>query len=157
MVGRPLPGNRNDRKAWEESGAEAAIGRTLTIADGGCPGTGLVMPHRRRKGEDLPDRKEAHNKSYKQVRARVEHVFAHMKTCKTLRHCRLGSDGVHHAMPGTARVHHLTLAGQTRGSYDGQALPRQLGDHLRNSFQPGVCRPYGLLLCAEASEQEERR
>lgn len=54
VVGRPLPGIRNDCKAWEESGAKTAVGKTLTIADGGYPGTGLVMPHRRRKGKDLP-------------------------------------------------------------------------------------------------------
>lgn len=65
VVGRPLAGNRNDCKAWEESGAKAAVGRTMTIADGGYPGTGLVMPHRRRKGEELPEWKEAHNKSHK--------------------------------------------------------------------------------------------
>ena len=28
VVGRPLPGNRNDCKAWEESGAKAAVGKT---------------------------------------------------------------------------------------------------------------------------------
>ncbi|MEU9419826.1 transposase [Streptomyces sp. NPDC051000] len=55
VVGRPLPGNRNDCKTWQESGAKAAVGNTTTIADGGYPGTGLVMPHRRRKGEELPD------------------------------------------------------------------------------------------------------
>ncbi|MFE5941685.1 hypothetical protein [Streptomyces sp. NPDC056480] len=33
VVGQPLAGNRNDRKAWEESGAKAAVGKTLTIAD----------------------------------------------------------------------------------------------------------------------------
>jgi hypothetical protein len=48
VVGQPLPGNRNDCKAWAESGAKAAVGHTTTIADGGYPGTGLVMPHRRR-------------------------------------------------------------------------------------------------------------
>ncbi|MFE9574061.1 transposase [Streptomyces sp. NPDC006692] len=101
VVGRPLPGsNRNDCKAWEESGAKAAVGATMTIADGGYPGTGLVMPHRRRKGEELPGWKQAHNKSHKQVRARVEHVFARMKTWKILRDCRLKGDGVHHAMLG---------------------------------------------------------
>ncbi|QNA76328.1 transposase [Streptomyces sp. So13.3] len=110
-VGRPLPGNRNDCKAWEESGAKAAVGRTMTIADGGYPGTGLVMPHRRRKGEELPDWKQAHNTSHKQVRARVEHVFARMKTWKILRDCRLKGDGVHHAMLGIARLHNLNLAG----------------------------------------------
>ncbi|MGW1512463.1 transposase [Streptomyces sp. NPDC002394] len=111
VVGRPLAGNRNDCKAWEESGAKAAVGRTMTIADGGYPGTGLVMPHRRRKGEELPKWKEAHNKSHKQLRARVEHVFARMKTWKILRDCRLKGDGVHHAMLGIARMHNLTLAG----------------------------------------------
>ncbi|MGY0489141.1 transposase [Streptomyces sp. WG-D5] len=111
VVGRPLPGNRNDCKAWEESGAKAAVGNTMTIADGGYPGTGLVMPHRRRKGEELPDWKQAHNKSHKQVRARVEHTFARMKSWKILRDCRLKGDGVHHAMLGIARLHNLALAG----------------------------------------------
>ena len=41
VVGRPLAGNRNDCKAWEESGAKAAVGKTLTIADGGVVGLGL--------------------------------------------------------------------------------------------------------------------
>lgn len=103
VVGRPLPGNRNDCKAWEESGAKAAVGTTMTITDGGYPGTGLVMPHRRCKGEELPDWKQAHYKSHKQVRARVEHVFARMKTWKILCDCRLKGAGVHHAMLGIAR------------------------------------------------------
>lgn len=42
MVGRPLPGNRNVCRAWEESGASAVVGTTVTIADGGYPGTGLL-------------------------------------------------------------------------------------------------------------------
>lgn len=94
-----------------ESGAKAAVGKTMTIADGGYPGTGLVMPHRRRKGEELPVWKQVHNKSHKQVRARVEHVFARMKTWKILRDCRLRGDGVHHAMLGIARMYNLNLAG----------------------------------------------
>ncbi|MFD7409940.1 transposase [Streptomyces sp. NPDC059866] len=112
VVGQPLPGNRNDCKAWEESGAKNAVGKTLTIADGGYPGTGLVIPHRRERSRtELPDWKEQHNKSHKQVCARVEHVFARMKTWKILRDCRLKGDGVHHAMLGIARMHNLTLAG----------------------------------------------
>ncbi len=111
VVGQPLPGNRNDCKAWAESGAKVGVGNTTTIADGGYPGTGLVMPHRRRKGEDLPEWKQAHNKSHKQVRARVEHVFARMKTWKILRDCRLKGDGVHHAMSGIARLHNLNITG----------------------------------------------
>ncbi|CAM5416721.1 hypothetical protein GCM10010329_86680 [Streptomyces spiroverticillatus] len=111
VVGRPLPGNRNDCKVWEESGAKDAVGKTMTIADGGYPGTDLVMPHRRRKGEELADWQQTHNKSHKRVRARVEHVFARMKCWKILRDCRLKGDGVHHAMLGIARLHNLDLAG----------------------------------------------
>ncbi|MGW2858194.1 transposase [Streptomyces sp. NPDC001205] len=111
VVGRPLPGNRNDCRAWSESGAQAAVGKTTTIADGGYPGTGLIMPHRRRAGEELSDWQQAHNKSHRQVRARVEHCFARMKTWKILRDCRLKGDGVHHAMRGIARLHNLAIAG----------------------------------------------
>ncbi|GGK74770.1 transposase [Streptomyces flaveus] len=111
-VGQPVAGNRNDCKAWEESGAKAAIGKTTTIADGGYRGTGLVIPHRRkRKDEELPPWKEEHNRSHKNVRARVEHVFARMKTWKILRDCRLKGDGAHHTMLGIARLHNLALAG----------------------------------------------
>ncbi|MCX4834388.1 transposase [Streptomyces sp. NBC_01016] len=111
VVGRPLPGNRHDSRGWEESGAKAAVGKTMTIADGGYQGTGLVIPHRRRKGEELPDWKEEHNRSHKQVRARVEHTFARMKDWKILRDCRLKGDGVHHAILGIARLHNLALDG----------------------------------------------
>ncbi|MGX1127829.1 hypothetical protein RKD49_007939 [Streptomyces glaucescens] len=112
VVGRPLAGNRNDCEAWEESGAKAAVGKTTTIADGGYPGTGLVIPHRRQRGQTgLPDWKEDHNRSHKHVRARVEHVFARMKVWKILRDRRLKGDGVHQAMLGIARMHNLALAG----------------------------------------------
>ncbi|RAJ49659.1 DDE superfamily endonuclease [Streptomyces sp. KhCrAH-43] len=112
VVGRPLPGNRNDCRAWAESGAKEAVGKTMTIADGGYPGTGLVMPHRRAKGQaQLPGWKQEHNRSHKQVRARVEPAFARMKGWKILRDCRLKGDGVHHAMLGIARLHNLALAG----------------------------------------------
>ncbi|MGQ5640797.1 MULTISPECIES: transposase [unclassified Streptomyces] len=110
-VGRPVPGNRNDCKAWAESGGKQAVGRTTTIADGGYQGTGLVIPHRRPAGGELCEWKQDHNRSHKQVRARVEHVFARMKTWKILRDCRLKGDGVHHAMLGIARLHNLLQAG----------------------------------------------
>ena len=54
VVGQPLPGSRHDSRGWEESGAKAAVGKTMTIADGGYQGTGLVIPHRRRTCEELP-------------------------------------------------------------------------------------------------------
>lgn len=106
VVGRPLPGNRDDCKAWAGSGARAAVGKTTTIGDSGYPGTGLVIPHRRPAGGELCE----HNREHKQVRARVEHVFARMKTWKILRDCRLNGDGVHHAMLGIAHLHNLVQA-----------------------------------------------
>ncbi|MER6066771.1 transposase [Streptomyces sp. NPDC001792] len=111
-VGRPLPGNRNACKAWELSGAKTAVGRAVVIADGGYRGTGLVIPHRRGHGQhDLPPWKEERNASHRKVRARVEHVFGHMKSWKILRDCRLKGDGVHHAMLGIARLHNAVLTG----------------------------------------------
>ncbi|WP_245862942.1 transposase, partial [Streptomyces thermovulgaris] len=112
-IGRPVPGNRNDCRAWEDSGAKDAVGTTpVVIADGGYRGTGLVIPHyRRHKDEELPSWKEDHNASHRRVRARIEHVFARMKGWKILRDCRLRGDGVHHAMLGVARLHNLALAG----------------------------------------------
>lgn len=50
-VGRPVTGNRNDCKAWELSGAKAAVGRATVIADGGYWGTGLLIPHRHERGQ----------------------------------------------------------------------------------------------------------
>ena len=75
-VGRPLPGDRNDCTAWELSGAKATVGKAVVIADGGYRGTGLVIPHRRERGQEaLPSWKEEHNASHRKVRARVEHLF----------------------------------------------------------------------------------
>jgi hypothetical protein len=55
IVGRPVPGNRNDCKAWEPSGTKDAIGRPTVTADGGYRGTGLIIPHRRDPGRaELP-------------------------------------------------------------------------------------------------------
>lgn len=117
-------GHRTDRKAWEESGAKAAVGKTTTIADCGCPGTGPVIPHSQHRVQtELPAWKEEHNQSPKQVRARGEHVFARRRTWKItrrrtwkiLRNSRLKGDGVHHAMLGIARMHNPALAGQASG------------------------------------------
>ncbi len=80
VVGRPLAGNRDDRTAWEGPGAKTAVGKALTIADGGYPGTGLFIPPRRERGQaGRPARKEEHNKTHQRVRARVEHVFTRIR------------------------------------------------------------------------------
>ncbi|MFD0602076.1 transposase family protein [Streptomyces aureus] len=78
----PPPGNRNDCKAWEESGAKAAVGNTMTIADGGYPCTGLVMAPQAPQWRGVTHLEAGAQQSHKQVRARVEHVFARMKTAQ---------------------------------------------------------------------------
>ena len=62
-VGRPLPGNRNDCKAWELSGAKDAVGDTTVIATPGLEGGTRHLPPqgprlrrtRLRPHEDLED------------------------------------------------------------------------------------------------------
>lgn len=54
---------------------------------------GLLIAHAAHRyifitGVELPEWKQAHNKSHRKVRARVEHAFARMKTWKILRDCR---------------------------------------------------------------------
>ncbi|GAA2432238.1 hypothetical protein GCM10010405_13960 [Streptomyces macrosporus] len=57
-VGKPVPGNAGDCRVREDSGAKAAVGTTSTvIAGGGCRGTGLVVPHRRRRQGEAPARR----------------------------------------------------------------------------------------------------
>ncbi len=111
IVGNPLPGNHNDCTAFGASGAEAACGRALVVADGGYQGTSAIIPHRRSRGQDqLPDWKEEHNASHRRVRARVEHVFARMKTWKILRDCRRRGKGVYWAASGIAHMHNLACS-----------------------------------------------
>lgn len=58
------------------------------IADGDYRGTVLLVPHRRERGQaELPAWKEEHNGSHRKVRARVQHVFARMKSWKIHRDC----------------------------------------------------------------------
>ncbi len=52
-IGIPLPGNRNDCKAFAESGVDEATRTATVIADGGYIGTRAVIPHRR-KDKDVP-------------------------------------------------------------------------------------------------------
>lgn len=106
-VGTPLPGNRNDCKAFGESGVEHACRNHDVIADGGYIATSAIIPHRRRLREKLPAWKEVHNASHRRVRARVEHALARLKTWKILRDCRLRGDGIAIAMLGIARLHNL--------------------------------------------------
>jgi DDE superfamily endonuclease len=86
-VGDPLPGNRNDCRAFTESGVDRACEGARVMADGGYQGNpGVVMPCRKpRDGSELPQWKQDRNIVHKRVRARVEHFLAHMKSWNVLR------------------------------------------------------------------------
>jgi Helix-turn-helix of DDE superfamily endonuclease/Transposase DDE domain len=54
-VGTPLPGSRNDSRAFTESGIDRQLSGRPVMADGGYVGTGLIMPYRaRRDGRRCP-------------------------------------------------------------------------------------------------------
>jgi hypothetical protein len=110
LLGRPLPGNRNDCTAFTESGIDSACGRATVLADGGYQGTGALIPHRRKAGQDrLEGWKAGHNASHRRVRARIEHAFARMKNWKILRDRRRRGEGVYWAASGIACMHNLAL------------------------------------------------
>lgn len=111
-IGLSLPGNRNDCRAFTESGVDRACRDAPVLADGGYQGTGALIPHRRRRGQGhLTPQQEADNAVHRRARARVEHVFSRMKNWKVLRDCRLRGAGVHHAMMGIAQLYDLALSG----------------------------------------------
>jgi hypothetical protein len=111
-VGRPVPGNRNDCRAYTDSGVNQACAGAAVIADGGYQGTGLVIPYRKpADGGRLPAWKDKLNRTHRRVRARVEHGLAHLKSWKIMRDCRRKGDGVWYAARGVALMRNLAMTG----------------------------------------------
>ncbi|WP_370423994.1 transposase [Streptomyces sp. QH1-20] len=109
-VGIPLPGTRNDCRAFTESGVDRACRGAPVLADGGYQGTATLMPHRKPRGhKQLSRQQEAENAVHRRARAHVEHAFSRLKNWKILRDCSLRGAGVHQAMLGIARLHNLAL------------------------------------------------
>lgn len=112
-VGAPLPGSRSDCRTFTESGVDIACRGVPVIADGGYQGTGLLIPHRRRRGQEaLSPQQEAENKIHREAHSRVEHALSRLKIWKILRDCCLKGSGVHQAILGIARLHNMALTGQ---------------------------------------------
>ncbi|SEF17617.1 transposase [Streptomyces sp. Ag109_O5-10] len=75
-TGLPLPGSRNDCRAFTESGVDRACRGAPVIADRGYQGTGLLIPHHKRRGQiHLSPQQEAENAVRRRARARVEHAL----------------------------------------------------------------------------------
>ncbi|QUH04196.1 transposase [Saccharopolyspora erythraea] len=98
-IGKPLPGNHNDCRAYTESGVDQDCSGAQVMADGGYQGNReVIMPYRKpTDGSELPEWKDELNSVHKRVRACVEHALAHMKSWNILRNCRRKRDGVWHA------------------------------------------------------------
>jgi hypothetical protein len=110
-VGTPMPGNRNDCRAFRDSGVDQQCAGAAVMADGGYQGNpGVIMPYRKPgKGKELPAWKEELNTVHRRVRARVEHALCHMRSWSVLRNCRRAGDGVYHATAGIALMRNLAM------------------------------------------------
>jgi hypothetical protein len=110
-VGTPTPGNRNDCRAYTDSGVDQQCAGAQVMADGGYQGNpSVIMPYRKpRDGSDLPEWKDGLNTVHKQIRARVEHALAHMKSWNILRNCRRKGLGVWYATRGIAQMRNLAM------------------------------------------------
>jgi DDE superfamily endonuclease len=109
-VGTPMPGNRNDCRAWRESGVDQQCAGAHVISDGGYRGNPqIVMPYRKvSKDQELPAWQEALNVIHRRVRARFEHALCHMRCWSILRNCRRHGEGVY-ATSGIAQMRNLTM------------------------------------------------
>jgi hypothetical protein len=78
-VGRPTPGNRNDCRAYRDSGVDRQCHGATVLADGGYQGNPqVIMPYRAPAGgSPLPGWKHDVNTVRKRVRARLERTGAH--------------------------------------------------------------------------------
>jgi hypothetical protein len=91
LVGDPQPGAMHDARAWHESGLAArfegrlhADGGPGGFADTAYTGTGLCVPRRKPKGQDLTETAREYNHAIASRRASVERVIAHLKNWKLL-------------------------------------------------------------------------
>jgi hypothetical protein len=112
-VGTPTPGNRNDCRAYRDSGVDQQCRGAQVMADGGYRGNPeVIMPYRKPgKGRALPAWQEELNTVHKRVRARVEHALCQMRCWNILRNCRRAGDGVYYAAAGVALMRNLAIAG----------------------------------------------
>lgn len=108
-VGTPVPGNRNDCRAFADSGVDAACADMAVMGDGGYQGTRVITPFRKPAGRGLPAWQEAINVRHRRIRARAEHALAGMKNWNILRNCRRKRHGVYYATAGVALMRNLTL------------------------------------------------
>jgi hypothetical protein len=91
LSGKPMPGSMHDAKAWRESGlAQRFEGRLHAdggpggFADTAYTGTGLCVPDRKPKGQNLTASARDYNRMIASHRASIERVIAHQQNWRIL-------------------------------------------------------------------------
>jgi hypothetical protein len=91
LTGKPMPGSMHDAKAWHESGlAQRFHGRLHAdggpggFADTAYAGTGLCVPDRKPKGQNLTASAREFNRMIASHRASIERVIAHLQNWRVL-------------------------------------------------------------------------
>ncbi|MCX5247689.1 hypothetical protein OG895_21165 [Streptomyces sp. NBC_00201] len=79
----------SDSRAWESSDAKDAVSRTTINTGGGYPDTGLVIAHRRERGQAERSARSDDRRSRRKARSRAKHAFAWLDVWKISRDCRL--------------------------------------------------------------------
>ena len=77
-VSSSVPGNRHDKKLYDETGIQAGLG------DLGYLGTNLLVPFKSSKLRQLTKKQKAFNQIHSRVRIVVEHVLAALKQFRIL-------------------------------------------------------------------------
>lgn len=77
-VSRSVPGNRHDKKLYDETGIKAGLG------DLGYLGTDLIVPYKSSKLHKLTKKQKACNTKHSKIRIIIEHVFASLKQWRIL-------------------------------------------------------------------------
>ncbi len=86
-ISEPVPGRTHDRKAFNDTGAEALLDGSPYLADLGYQGTGALIPHKKghRPGTgELIEHDKVFNKQLSKHRASVERGNSHLKNWKIL-------------------------------------------------------------------------
>ncbi|MDT8912087.1 transposase family protein [Amycolatopsis sp. PS_44_ISF1] len=112
-IGDPLPGNRNDRTAYRDSGIEQKLTGHPILADGGYQGNpAVIMPYRKRRDrQPLTAWQEDLNPTHHTIRARVEHTLARMNLFSIPRDYRRAASTLGDTASATATLHNIIPTG----------------------------------------------
>jgi hypothetical protein len=84
-VAGPFPGSWHDKHCYDEAGlADIAAASGGGVGDSGYQGTDLVIPIKRKPGQELTEDEKQFNSSVASIRVGVEHAIAHLKNWRIM-------------------------------------------------------------------------